>query len=61
MQRLIAEHTGQQVETIETDCDRDRWFTAEEARDYGFVDRVVTTRSTTSRPAARRPDGGAAR
>ncbi len=39
---LIAEHTGgQSVETIEKDSDRDRWFTAEEARDYGFVDRVV--------------------
>jgi len=41
MQGLIAEHTGQSVETIEKDSDRDRWFTAEEARDYGFVDRVV--------------------
>nr|WP_308121802.1 ATP-dependent Clp protease proteolytic subunit [Actinotalea ferrariae] len=41
MQALIAEHTGQDVATIERDSDRDRWFTAEEARDYGFVDRVV--------------------
>lgn len=38
---LIAEHTGQPVERIEADADRDRWFTAEEAREYGFVDRVV--------------------
>ena len=37
----IAEHTGQTVEQIERDSDRDRWFTAEEARDYGFVDHVV--------------------
>jgi ATP-dependent Clp protease protease subunit len=29
------------VEQIEEDSDRDRWFTAEEARDYGFVDHVV--------------------
>ena len=35
-------HTGQPVETIERDSRRDRWFTAEEARDYGFVDRVLT-------------------
>ena len=41
MQRLIAEHTGQTTEQIEADSDRDRWFTAQEAVDYGFVDRVV--------------------
>lgn len=41
MQRLTAEHTGQPVATIERDADRDRWFTAEEAVAYGFVDRVV--------------------
>jgi ATP-dependent Clp protease protease subunit len=41
IQRLIAEHTGQTYEQIELDSDRDRWFTAEEARAYGFVDRVV--------------------
>ena len=38
---LIAEHTGQTVEQIEADSDRDRWFTAQEALDYGFVDHVV--------------------
>ena len=37
----IAMHTGQTVEQIELDSDRDRWFTADEARDYGFVDEVV--------------------
>ena len=41
MARLIAEHTGQKIEQIEKDSDRDRWFTAEEAKDYGFVDHVV--------------------
>jgi ATP-dependent Clp protease, protease subunit len=39
---LIAEHTGQTFETITADSDRDRWFTAPEARDYGLVDHVVT-------------------
>ena len=43
MARLIAEHTGQTVERIEADSDRDRWFTAEEALAYGFVDRVVSS------------------
>jgi ATP-dependent Clp protease, protease subunit len=36
-----AHHTGQPIEQIETDADRDRWFTAEEAREYGFVDQVI--------------------
>ena len=39
---LIAQHTGQTVEQIEADADRDRWFSAEEARDYGFIDHVTT-------------------
>jgi ATP-dependent Clp protease protease subunit len=41
MAELIASHTGQKVETITADSDRDRWFTAEEAKTYGFVDHVV--------------------
>ena len=41
MIRLIAEHTGQPVERIEQDSLRDRWFSAEEARDYGLVDHIV--------------------
>ena len=42
MQDRIAFHTGQTVEQIEKDSDRDRWFSAEEAKDYGFVDHVVS-------------------
>jgi ATP-dependent Clp protease protease subunit len=42
MQERIAFHTGQSVEQIEKDSDRDRWFTADEAKDYGFVDHVVS-------------------
>ena len=38
---LIAEHTGQTVEQVEADADRDRWFTAEQAKEYGLVDQVV--------------------
>ncbi len=43
MAELIAEHTGQSVEQIEADSDRDRWFTAAEAKEYGFVDHVYET------------------
>ncbi|HEX3898923.1 MAG TPA: ATP-dependent Clp protease proteolytic subunit [Mycobacteriales bacterium] len=42
MQEQIAFHTGQTVEQIEKDSDRDRWFTADEALEYGFVDHVVS-------------------
>ncbi len=38
---LIAEHTGQTPEQIEKDSDRDRWFDAEQAKEYGFIDHVV--------------------
>ncbi len=41
MAQLIAQHTGQTVETVTLDSDRDRWFTADEAKEYGFVDHVV--------------------
>jgi ATP-dependent Clp protease protease subunit len=37
----IAFHTGQPVERIEADSDRDRWFTAQEAVEYGFIDAVI--------------------
>ncbi len=43
MARLIAEHTGQTEEQITKDSDRDRWFSAEEAQEYGFVDHVFTS------------------
>ena len=41
MAELIAQHTGQTVEQITKDSDRDRWFTAEQAKEYGFVDHVI--------------------
>jgi len=53
MNGLIAEHTGQDLATIARDADRDRWFTAEQARDYGFVDRVLESVADI-RPAADR-------
>jgi ATP-dependent Clp protease protease subunit len=41
LQERTAFHTGQTFERIEADADRDRWFTAQEAKDYGFVDQVI--------------------
>ena len=40
---LIAQHCGQTVEQIEADADRDRWFTAHQAKEYGLVDQVVAS------------------
>jgi ATP-dependent Clp protease, protease subunit len=39
---LIAEHTGQTVEKVTADSERDRWFRAQDALEYGFVDHVIT-------------------
>src|ERR1700709_2547044 len=40
---LIAQHTGQEVGQVESDADRDRWFTSEQAKDYGFIDHVISS------------------
>jgi len=45
MAEIIAQHSGQPVEQIEADSERDRWFNAEEARDYGLLDHVYTNRA----------------
>ena len=52
MATLIAEHTGQSPEQIEKDSDRDRWFTAQEALSYGFIDHVVERASQIQTPDA---------
>jgi len=39
---ILANHTGQPYDTIEADCDRDNWMSAEEAKAYGLVDEVLT-------------------
>ncbi|MFA1540991.1 ClpP family protease [Actinomadura monticuli] len=53
---LIAEDTGQPLERIFEDSLHDRWYTAREALDYGFIDSIVTTLDEIM-PAARRPAG----
>jgi ATP-dependent Clp protease protease subunit len=49
---LMAKHTGQKVETIERDTDRDNFLSAEESVKYGLVDKVLLSRSETAAAAA---------
>jgi ATP-dependent Clp protease protease subunit len=51
MFRLNAEFTGQPIERIVADSDRDRWFTAKQALEYGFVDHIITRAETNGAPA----------
>ena len=50
---LQAQHSGQSVEQVERDSDRDRWFTAEQALEYGLIDHVVA--SATALPVPGNP------
>ena len=52
MAERIAFHTGQPVEKIEADSDRDRWFTAQEAKEYGFIDEVIQKAEATTSATA---------
>lgn len=51
MAELIAQHSGQTIEAITRDSDRDRWFSTEKAKEYGLIDDVITH-------AANVPGGG---
>ncbi|MGW4091266.1 ATP-dependent Clp protease proteolytic subunit [Nocardia sp. NPDC004750] len=42
LNELQAQHTGKSVEQVTADADRDRWFTAAEALEYGFIDHVIS-------------------
>lgn len=42
MNRMMAEFTGQDIETIKRDTERDNWLTAEQAQEYGLIDKVIT-------------------
>jgi len=55
MAELIAKQTGQTVEQIERDSDRDRWFTAQQALEYGFVDQVLTRAEQIPGPSGTAP------
>lgn len=45
LNNVMAHHTGQPIETIERDTDRDNFLSAEQAREYGIIDKVLTTRA----------------
>jgi len=44
LNQLLAKHTGKDIKTIEKDTERDYFMSAEEAKEYGIIDRVITTR-----------------
>ena len=48
MEETLARHTGQTVETVRNDIERDKIFTAEQAKEYGIVDDVIATRKVTN-------------
>ncbi|MFT4189768.1 MAG: ATP-dependent Clp protease proteolytic subunit [Aeromicrobium sp.] len=49
LNELQSVHTGQSIEQIEADADRDRWFTPQQAQEYGFIDHVVTSAGEVNR------------
>jgi ATP-dependent Clp protease protease subunit len=57
METILSRHTGQTVQALRTDTDRDRIFTAQAALDYGLIDQVLTDRGM-SRPEAERVRAG---
>ncbi|MFF7140335.1 MULTISPECIES: ClpP family protease [Streptomyces] len=57
IERITAEHTGQDEATIARDGDRDRWFTAEQSKEYGMVDRVLESLADVRPDASRRRMG----
>ena len=44
MNHILADNTGQSVETVTADCERDNFMTAEEAKEYGIIDKVIYSR-----------------
>lgn len=44
LNEILAENSGQPVEVVEKDTDRDNWMSADEAKDYGLVDQVIKER-----------------
>ena len=52
MHELMSKHTGKAVEAIERDFDRDKYMSAEEAKEYGIIDNVITPREVTAEVAA---------
>jgi ATP-dependent Clp protease protease subunit len=57
MEEILARHTGQPIERIHRDTERDFYMSPDEAREYGMIDAVCTARSTRAAPS---PNGGPA-
>jgi ATP-dependent Clp protease, protease subunit len=57
---IYARHTGQAVEQVHDDMERDRFFTADQARDYGLVDRVIASHELSRTPTGFRSSGNGA-
>jgi ATP-dependent Clp protease protease subunit len=57
LNRILVTHTGQQVERISKDTDRDFFMTAEQAKEYGIVDQVIVSHAPVLRAAAAAGDG----
>ena len=51
LEGILAKHTGQSIETIHADSERDHWLTAEESKAYGLVDDIITTRAMPKKEA----------
>ena len=49
---ILVSHTGQSLDKIQEDTERDRFLTAEEAKEYGLIDQVITSRDAAKNPAA---------
>lgn len=60
VEQLYAEHTGQSKERVREDMERDRFFTAEQAREYGLIDRVITSHELQRQQAGFGPAGNGA-
>ncbi len=49
LEKILAKHTGQSVKTVHADSERDHWLTADEAKAYGLVDEVITSRAASKK------------
>ena len=52
LEEMISRHSGQAIEKVRKDIDRDKILTAEEAKDYGLIDQVLSTRKKSALAAA---------
>ena len=52
MEEIMSTHTGQSIDEVQKDMDRDYYMTSQEAKEYGIIDAVVTSRDTTRAAAA---------